>query len=107
MVSGELSVSAVELLREAGDWLKNDVKSGVVVLGATLEGRPTMLVMGTADMVSQGFHAGNVVKEAAKAMSGGGGGRPEMAQAGGRRPEALDDALRTAVQVIRSQASAS
>jgi alanyl-tRNA synthetase len=101
VVSGELSVSAVELLREAGDWLKNDVKSGVVVLGATLEGRPTMLVMGTADMVSQGFHAGNVVKEAAKAMSGGGGGRPEMAQAGGRDPSKLMDALRAAEEEVR------
>ena len=101
VVSGELSVSAVELLREAGDWLKNDVKSGVVVLGTALEGRPTMLVMGTADMVAQGFHAGNVVKEAAKAMGGGGGGRPEMAQAGGRDPGKLMDALRAAEEEVR------
>jgi alanyl-tRNA synthetase len=101
VVSGELTVSAVELLREAGDWLKNDLKSGVAILGTVLEGRPTMLVMGTADMVAQGFHAGNVVKEAAKAMDGGGGGRPDMAQAGGRDPDKLEDALRAAEEEVR------
>jgi alanyl-tRNA synthetase len=101
VVSGELTVSAVELLREAGDWLKNDVKSGVVVLGTALEGRPTMLVMATKDIVEQGFHAGNVVKEAAKAMGGGGGGRPDMAQAGGRDPGKLMDALLAAEEEVR------
>jgi alanyl-tRNA synthetase len=101
VVSGELTVSAVELLREAGDWLKNDVKSGVVALGAVLEGRPTMLIMATADIVAQGFHAGNVVKEAAKVMGGGGGGRPEMAQAGGRDAGKLRDALRAAEEEVR------
>jgi len=101
VVSGELSVSSVEFLREAGDWLKNDVKSGVVVLGTALEGRPTMMVMGTKDIVEQGFHAGNVVKEAAKAMGGGGGGRPDMAQAGGRDPAKLMDALQAAEEEVR------
>jgi alanyl-tRNA synthetase len=101
VVSGELSVSAAELLREAGDWIKNDVKSGVVVLGAVLEGRPTMLIMATKDIVEQGFHAGNVVKEAARVMGGGGGGRPEMAQAGGREPGKLKDALRAAEEEVR------
>ena len=101
VVSGELSVSAVELLREAGDWLKNDVKSGVIVLGTALEGRPTMMVTATKDIVEQGFHAGNVVKEAAKAMGGGGGGRPDMAQAGGRDPGKLADALLAAEEEVR------
>jgi alanyl-tRNA synthetase len=101
VVSGELTVSAVELLREAGDWLRNDIKSGVVALGTVLEGRPSMMVMATRDIVEQGFHAGNVVKEAAKAMGGGGGGRPEMAQAGGREPSKLKDALLAAEEEVR------
>ena len=100
-------VSSAEALRETGDWLRDKLDSGVVVLGAVVNDRPTLIAMVTADLVVRGLHAGNIVKEAAQAMGGGGGGRPEMAQAGGRRPEALDDALRTAVQVIRSQASAS
>ena len=100
-------VSSAEALRETGDWLRDKLDSGVVVLGAVVNDRPTLIAMVTADLVDRGLHAGNIVKEAAQAMGGGGGGRPEMAQAGGRRPKALDDALRTAVQVIRSQASAS
>ena len=100
-------VSSTEALRETGDWLRDKLDSGVVVLGAVVNDRPTLIAMVTADLIARGLHAGNIVKEAAQAMGGGGGGRPEMAQAGGRRPEALDDALRTAVQVIRSQAAGS
>ena len=100
-------VSSAEALRETGDWLRDKLDSGVVVLGAVVNDRPTLIAMVTADLVDRGLHAGNIVKEAAQAMGGGGGGRPEMAQAGGRRPEALDDALRTAVQVIRSQVAGS
>ena len=100
-------VSSAEALRETGDWLRDKLGSGVVVLGAVVNDRPTLIAMVTADLVARGLHAGNIVKETALAMGGGGGGRPEMAQAGGRRPEALDDALRTAVQVIRAQTSAS
>ncbi|MBF8267933.1 MAG: alanyl-tRNA synthetase [Dehalococcoidia bacterium] len=101
VVSGVLSVSVAELLREAGDWLKNDIKSGVVALGAVLEGRPTMLIMATGDMVAQGFNAGSVVRDAAKVMGGGGGGRAEMGQAGGRDPGKLRDALKAAEEEVR------
>ena len=101
VVSGVLSISASDLLREAGDWLKNDIKSGVVILGAVLEDRPTMIIMATRDVVDQGFNAGNVVREAAKAMGGGGGGRPDMGQAGGRAPDKLKDALQSAEESVR------
>ena len=101
VVAGELSVSAVELLREAGDWLRNDLKSGVVVLATVLDGRPTMMIMATKDLVELGFHAGNVVKEAAKVMGGGGGGRPDLAQAGGRDPLRLVDAFQVVEKEVR------
>ena len=101
VISGVLSVSAAELLREAGDWLKNDVKSGVVILGTAIDGRPTMIVMATQDMVAQGLNAGNVVRDAAKVMGGGGGGRPDMGQAGGRDPDKLKDALQAAAEEVR------
>ena len=101
VVSGVLSISASDLLREAGDWLRNDIKSGVVILGAVVEDRPTMIIMATRDVVDQGFNAGNVVREAAKAMGGGGGGRPDMGQAGGRAPDKLKDALQSAEESVR------
>ena len=101
VVSGVLSVSNSDLLREAGDWLRNDIKSGVVILGAVLEDRPTMIVTATRDVVEQGFNAGNVVREAAQAMGGGGGGRPDMGQAGGRAPDRLKDALESAEEGVR------
>ena len=100
-MSGVLSISATDLLREAGDWLKNDVKSGIVVLGAVLEGRPAMIVMATRDMAAQGFDAGRVVRDAAKAMGGGGGGRPDMGQAGGRDPDKLSDAIQAVEDSVR------
>ena len=101
VVSGVLSISATDLLREAGDWLKNDVKSGIVVLGAVLEGRPAMIVMATRDVAAQGFDAGRVVRDAAKAMGGGGGGRPDMGQAGGRNPDKLPDAIQAVEDSVR------
>ena len=101
IISGVLSISDSDLLREAGDWLRNDIKSGVVILGAVLEDRPSMIVMATRDVVDQGFNAGNLVREAAKAMGGGGGGRPDMGQAGGRSPDKLKDALQSAEEGVR------
>ena len=101
VVSGVLSLTTSDFLREAGDWLRNDIKSGVVILGAVLEDRPTMIVMATRDVVDQGFNAGNVVREAAQAMGGGGGGRPDMGQAGGRAPDKLKDALESAEEGVR------
>ena len=104
VVSGTARVTSVEALREVGDWLRDKLGSGVVALGAVLNDRPTLLVMVSKGLVGRGLHAGDVVKEAAKVMGGGGGGRPEMAQAGGREPGKLDEALRTAVEVVTRQA---
>ena len=104
LVAARARVTTVEALREIGDWLRDKLGSGVVLLGAVVNDRPSLIAMVTADLVDRGLHAGNIVKEAAKAMGGGGGGRPEMAQAGGRSPERLEDALRTAVKEIERQA---
>ena len=103
IVTGTADVASAEALREVGDWLRDKLGSGVVVVGAIVKERPTLLVMVTQDLVDKGLHAGNVVKEAAKVMGGGGGGRPEMAQAGGRQPDKLEDALRLAVDVVTRQ----
>ncbi len=107
VASGVASVSSAEALREVGDWLRDKLGSGVVGLGAVVNDRPTLLVMVTKDLVSRGLHAGNAVKEAAKVMGGGGGGRPEMAQAGGRQADKLEEALRAAVEIVARQAKGS
>ena len=93
----------MQALREAGDWLRDKLGSGAVALGAVINDRPTLLIMATNDLVKRGLHAGNAVKEAATVMGGGGGGRPDMAQAGGRQPEKLEEALRAAVDILGRQ----
>jgi alanyl-tRNA synthetase len=61
--------------------------------------------MVTSDLVERGINAGNIARDAAKLMGGGGGGRPEMAQAGGRQPERLDDALGAVPSLVRAALS--
>lgn len=83
----------IDQLRDMGDWLRDKMKSGIIVLGAVIGDKPHVLAMVTPDLVKQGFHAGNLVKRVASVVGGGGGGRPEMAQAGGRDSTKLDEAL--------------
>ena len=64
-----------------------------MTLGGFSEGSPILVTMVTSDLVERGLNAGNIARDAAKLMGGGGGGRPEMAQAGGRQPDKLEDAL--------------
>ena len=103
IASGRVDASSMQALREAGDWLRDKLGSGAVALGAVVNERPTLLIMATNDLVKRGLHAGNAVKQAATVMGGGGGGRPEMAQAGGRQPEKLEEALRAAVDILGRQ----
>jgi alanyl-tRNA synthetase len=89
-----------DMLREMTDWYRDAVKSGVIVLGAVQDGRPQLMVAVTDDLTRKGLHAGNIVKQAAGVMGGGGGGRPNLAQAGGKDVSRLDDALKTARQLV-------
>jgi alanyl-tRNA synthetase len=70
-----------EMLREMSDWLRAKMGSGVVALGAVLGDKPNLLVAVTQDMVERGLDAGNIVRQAAQHIGGGGGGRPTLAQA--------------------------
>ena len=103
IASGRVDAGSMQALREAGDWLRDKLGSGAVALGAVINDRPTLLIMATNDLVKRGLHAGNAVKDAAKVMGGGGGGRPDMAQAGGRQSEKLEEALRAAVDILGRQ----
>jgi alanyl-tRNA synthetase len=90
-------------LREMGDWLRDKLGSGVVVLGAALGDKPQILAVVTPDLVKQRYHAGNLVKALAQIVGGGGGGRPDMAQAGGRDLAKLDAALAAVGRLVGEQ----
>ena len=88
-------------LREVGDWLRDKLGSGVVVLGSVIGERPLLVSMVTPDLVERGLDASVIARGAAKAIQGGGGGRPDVAQAGGRRADGLDDALALVPGLVR------
>ena len=88
-------------LREVGDWLRDKLGSGVIVLGSVIGERPLLVSMVTPDLVERGLDASVIARGAAKAIQGGGGGRADVAQAGGRRAEGLDDALALVPGLVR------
>ncbi|MBI4305040.1 MAG: alanine--tRNA ligase, partial [Chloroflexi bacterium] len=88
-----------DTLRETGDWLREQLGSGIVILGSVLGERPMVVAMVSRDLASRGYDAVAIARGAGQVMGGGGGGRPEVAQAGGRDPSRLDDALSAARDV--------
>jgi len=86
-------------LRELADTLKEKVGSGIVVLGCANEGKANLLVAVTRDLTSR-FKAGDIIRELAPVIGGSGGGKPDLAQAGGSKPEQLDEALRAVARII-------
>ncbi len=105
VIIGQLSATSVEQAREAIDMLKKKAKSAAVVLGFADNGKVTLLAGMTNDLVKRGLKAGDVVKAIAPIVDGGGGGRPQMAQAGGKKPEKIDDALAKAAERIKEKLS--
>ena len=101
LVAAVTSAGSVESMREMGDYLKQKLDSVVIALGAVIDGSPMIVTMVTPDLVDRGLHAGNVARDAAKLMGGGGGGRPETAQAGGRQPDRLGAALDAVTNLVR------
>ncbi|MCK6577096.1 MAG: alanine--tRNA ligase [Anaerolineae bacterium] len=96
----QISDVPLDMLREMSDWFRGAVRSGVMVLGSIIDGKPQLFVTVTDDLTKQGVHAGNLVKQIAAVVEGGGGGRPNMAQAGGRNAGKLPDALALARQLL-------
>ena len=89
-------------LRNMGDKLRNEIGEGVVVLASAVEGKVNLMVTATDGAVAKGAHAGNIIKAIAAEVGGGGGGRPQMAQAGGKDPAGIDRALEKAGEVLAS-----
>ncbi|MBK8797980.1 MAG: alanine--tRNA ligase [Anaerolineales bacterium] len=83
----------VDTLRQMTDWFRDKLGSSVVAVGAVIDDKPLIVATVTDDLVKRGMHAGNIVRDAAKLMGGGGGGRPTLAQAGGRDSAKLEAAL--------------
>ncbi len=102
VVASQTSAGSAEAMREMGDFLKAKLSSVVLVLAAIVNDNPLLVAMVTPDLVTRGLHAGNIARDTARAMGGGGGGQAEMAQAGGRQPEKLDVALRGVPELVRS-----
>jgi alanyl-tRNA synthetase len=101
VVIQKVAVEHPAALRDLADKLKEKIKSGIVVLGSVNGPKAFLIVAVTKDLTDR-FHAGNVIKQIASLVGGSGGGRPDMAQAGGTQPENLDQALEKAYKVIES-----
>ena len=99
---GQIPASNVDALRKAGDHLKNQIGEGVVVLGSVIAGRPMIIVMATQEVVKAGIHSGNIAREIAKCIDGGGGGSPVVAQAGGKQADQLIVALDATEEIIKT-----
>ena len=93
VLTGKTSTASMDALREVGDHLRDQIGSGVVVLGTIIEGEPKLLAMVTRDVMERGVRAGDIIREIAPAIGGRGGGQPHMAQGGGKDPSGLDRAL--------------
>ncbi|MDD6328684.1 MAG: alanine--tRNA ligase [Lachnospiraceae bacterium] len=90
-------------LRNLGDDLKAKIGSGVVILASQADGKVNLIVTATEDAVASGAHAGNIIKQIAPLVGGGGGGRPNMAQAGGKNPSGIENALQMGVEEAKKQ----
>jgi alanyl-tRNA synthetase len=101
VVSLKVDAPDAAMLREMGDWFRDRLGSGVVVLGTVIDGKPSLMATVTQDLTKQGLHAGKLVKEVAQIVGGGGGGNPTMAQAGGKDASRLDEALARVVSLVK------
>jgi alanyl-tRNA synthetase len=100
VLAADVAAADMDTLREMTDWFRNQLGSVVIVLGSVIEGKPSFVAAVTPDLVERGLKAGSVIKEVARVVGGGGGGRPTLAQAGGRDPERLDEALALVPRVV-------
>ena len=102
-----MAVESADALRRAGDEVRRRIvdsgRDGVIVLGAVANQRPLFVAMATEGAVQGGINAGKLIGGIARIAGGGGGGAPDMAQAGGRNPDKLDDALAAVTDAVKEQ----
>jgi alanyl-tRNA synthetase len=102
VLAARVQASDMNNLRNMADDLKQKVGSAVILLGSVNEGKVNLIAAVTKDLIDKGYHAGKLIKEVATRCGGGGGGRPDMAQAGGKDPEKLDSALQFVDEWVKS-----
>jgi alanyl-tRNA synthetase len=102
VISAEIPGDA-STLREQAERLRDKLGSAVVVLGARGDGNVILVATVSKDLIGKGLHAGKIIKSVAQQVGGGGGGRPDMAQAGGKNPDALPQALDSVYKTIASR----
>lgn len=103
LLAAEVNAGGMDALRTVADELKGKIDSAILVLGAAQDDKVNFVVSVSPELVSKGFHAGKLIKEIAAVCGGGGGGRPDMAQAGGKDPSKLGEALKLSEQLVRRQ----
>ncbi|MGE5652988.1 MAG: alanine--tRNA ligase [Bacillota bacterium] len=102
VLAAHVSAPTMDALRQMADMMRDRLGSGVLVLGAAAEGKVNLVTAVTKDLVGRA-HAGNLIREIAKLVDGGGGGKPDMAQAGGKSPDKLPDAITKVAEIVRQQ----
>lgn len=102
VLSAQVSASDMDSLRNMLDELKQKLSSGIIVLGAIAGGKVLLATGVTQDLVAQGYHAGALIKQVASVCGGGGGGRPDLAQAGAKDPTKLPEALASVPKFIKN-----
>ncbi len=103
VVARQVEAKDMDSLRNIVDTVRDKVQSGVIVLGAAAEGKVNLVAVVTDDLLSRKLHAGNLIKEVSKLTGGGGGGRPQMAQAGGKDASKLPEALEAVAGLVARQ----
>nr|MBA2468177.1 alanine--tRNA ligase [Chloroflexia bacterium] len=102
VVAARVSVEDKGGLRQLGDRLRDSLHSGVIVLGTVVDDKPSLLAMVTPDIAGRGVRAGDIIRAAATHIDGRGGGRPELAEAGGKDASGLDAALASVEETVRA-----
>ncbi|HQE93366.1 MAG TPA: alanine--tRNA ligase [Anaerolineae bacterium] len=103
VLAARVDVPDADMLREMADWFRDKMQGGVIVLGTVIDAKPLLIAATTKALVQErGVHAGYLVRDLARVVGGGGGGRPDMAQAGGRDPSRLTEALDQVPALVRA-----
>jgi alanyl-tRNA synthetase len=103
VIAAQVEGADVQTLRDMSDWLRNKLGSAVVVLATVVDDKPQFIAAVTDDLLKRGAHAGDLVKAVARVVGGGGGGKPSLAQAGGRDLTKLAEALAIVPELVKKQ----
>src|SRR5699024_7519087 len=102
VLTEQVKVSNMGQLRSMMDEMRQEIASGIILLVAENDGKVQIVAAVSEDLIKKGYHAGNLIKKVAQICGGGGGGRPNMAQAGGTQPEKIKDALEYVESYIKN-----